>query len=67
MIYALEIPYCKLYQEGYTSLGNKSNSIKNQSLLMGKNAYKHASEAKAETERDCRLADKKKEEVKNIL
>ena len=49
VIYALEIPYCKLYQEGYTSLGNKSNSVKNQSLLVEGNTYKHAAEAKAET------------------
>jgi hypothetical protein len=42
-------------------LGNKSNSVKNQSLLVAGETYRHAAEAKAETERDCRLGEKKME------
>ena len=29
----LEIPYCKLYNEGYSSLGNQNNTVKNPTLI----------------------------------
>ena len=51
-------------------MGNKTNSVKNQSLLVAGETYRHAAEAKAETERDCRLGDKgkeSKEKGNNIL
>lgn len=28
-IKVLDIPYCKLYEQGYTSIGNMDNTIKN--------------------------------------
>jgi FAD synthetase len=33
VIRELGLPYCKLYNEGYTSLGNKKNTNKNIDLL----------------------------------
>jgi FAD synthetase len=32
VIRALELPYCSLYDSGYTSLGNQKNTNKNESL-----------------------------------
>ena len=29
---AYSLPYCKLYEQGYTYLGNKSNTLKNPCL-----------------------------------
>lgn len=46
VIKTLDIPYCKLYNEGYTSLGNKKNTIKNSALLDSiTNQYRPAFEA----------------------
>lgn len=56
-----KVPYCKLYDLGYTSLGNASNTVKNPSLLCydvksGQNvylpAYKMLNEAEERNGRD---------------
>jgi len=39
-----EIPFCSLYQEGYTHLGNKSNTVKNPFLKRIDDTYMPASE-----------------------
>ncbi len=37
-----EIPYCKLYDQGYTSIGSKTNTIPNVALKVSENKYKPA-------------------------
>lgn len=32
VIRELGIPYCRLYEEGYTSIGDKNNTSKNEAL-----------------------------------
>ena len=51
----LKIPYCSLYDEGYTSIGSKTTTKKNESLSKGNGEYHAAYELKDETlERDGR-------------
>ena len=46
-----KIPYCKLYDEGYTYLGNQTNTKKNESLYnKEKKTYQKAYLAEGETE-----------------
>lgn len=33
VIQELGLPYCKMYDEGYTSIGNKKNTSKNKNLI----------------------------------
>lgn len=55
VIREMGIPYCKLYNEGYTSLGNKKNTKKNSELLDEKSKkYIPAYLAKDECERKNR-------------
>lgn len=44
------IPYCSLYEAGYTYLGNKSNTTKNEELYLGDGKYQPAWNAKQENE-----------------
>ena len=37
-----EIPYCKLYDQGYTSIGSKTNTIPNDALKVTESKYKPA-------------------------
>uniref|UniRef100_A0A7M5XGI3 FAD synthase n=2 Tax=Clytia hemisphaerica TaxID=252671 RepID=A0A7M5XGI3_9CNID len=37
-----DLPYCRLYDEGYTSLGDPKNTLKNQSLLLKDGRYSPA-------------------------
>lgn len=37
-----ELPYCQLYDEGYTSLGDPKNTLKNKSLLLSDGRYSPA-------------------------
>jgi FAD synthetase len=37
-----QLPYCSLYDEGYTSLGNSTNSVKNPSLRLEDGSYRPA-------------------------
>jgi FAD synthetase len=54
-IQILKIPYCKLYDEGYTSIGSKSTTKRNETLHLGEGKYLPAFELKDESlERDGR-------------
>lgn len=61
-IKGFEIPYCKLYDEGkvlnslgYTYLGNKGNTVKNEELYDSENhIYKSASIASGSMEQKSR-------------
>jgi FAD synthetase len=54
-IQILKIPYCKLYDEGYTSIGSKNTTKKNENLHLGEGKYLAAFELKDESlERDGR-------------
>ena len=50
-----KLPYCKLYDEGYTSLGNIDNTIKNSALLQNDGTYLPAYKLiDLSLERNCR-------------
>ena len=36
------VPYCTLYDQGYTSVGGKSNTVRNEELKIDENSYKPA-------------------------
>ena len=36
------MPYCTLYDQGYTSVGGKSNTVRNEELKIDENSYKPA-------------------------
>lgn len=40
----LDIPYCSLYDEGYTSLGGTTDTHRNPALLLDKDHFKPAYE-----------------------
>lgn len=44
-IKVLQIPYCSLYEEGYSSIGNKDNTVKNPTLVCEGNRCLKPSEA----------------------
>jgi len=48
-----QLPVCKLYEKGYTSLGSRYNSFPNYTLFDKKDAYKHARELADETMERC--------------
>ena len=53
-----EIPYCSLYNEGYTHLGNKDNTVKNPFLKREGDQYAPAFEADGTTENYSRKSYK---------
>lgn len=44
-IRSYKLPYCKLYEKGYTYLGNKSNTVPNPQLEMSSKTFMPAWEA----------------------
>ena len=48
LIRSLSIPYCVLYDRGYTSLGDASKTRPNPALLVGEGRYRPAYELKDE-------------------
>lgn len=49
-IKTFNIPYCDLYNQGFTYLGNHQNTIPNQKLLTENGNFRPAWEAAGETE-----------------
>lgn len=47
------IPYCSLYDRGYTSIGSISRTIPNPKLLKADGSYGHARELKDESFERC--------------